>query len=121
MPPQFLGTAVVVAALLLAGWCLVPALRDRTVGRSHWVALGAVQALVVAEVIAAIVHLVRGEHPRETVTFLGYLVAFLAILPVAAILARLEPTRWGAVILTVAALVLPVLILRINQLWLSRA
>jgi hypothetical protein len=55
------------------------------------------------------------------VTFLGYLVAFLAILPVAAVLTKLEPTRWGAVILTVAALVLPVLILRINQLWLSRA
>jgi len=33
------------------------------------------------------------------------------------VLARLEPTRWGAVILTVAALVVSVLILRINQLW----
>ena len=117
MPPQSLGTAVIVAGLLLALWSLVPAVRNRTLGASHWAGSGLVYALVCAEVIAGIVHLVQGAHPREYATFIGYLVAIFLILPLGTVLARLEPTRWGAVILTVAALVVSVLILRIDQLW----
>jgi hypothetical protein len=117
MPPQALGTAVIVAALLLAAWSLVPAVRDRPIDVSHWSALGIAQALVAAEVIVAIVHLATGAHPHEYGTFLGYLSTIFFILPLAMLLARLEPTRWGAVIVTVAALVVPVLVVRINQLW----
>jgi hypothetical protein len=117
MPPQPLGTAVTVAGLLLAAWSLVPVLRNRPVGASHWSGLAIVQALVTAEVVAAIVHLVRGAHPHEYVTFIGYLIAFFLVLPLATLLAWMEPTRWGALIVTVGALVVPVLILRVNQLW----
>jgi hypothetical protein len=117
MPPQSLGTAVIIAGLLLAAWALVTTVRNRTIGPSHWSGLGIVQALVVAEVVAGVVHLARGAHPHEYVTFLGYLIAIFLILPVAMLLARLEPTRWGALIVAVAALVVPVLIVRINQLW----
>jgi hypothetical protein len=117
MPPESLGTAVTVAALALAAWCAVPAVRNRAIGVSHWSGLGAVEALVVAEAVAGIIHLAGGAHPRQYVTFIGYLVAFLIVLPLAGLLARLEPTRWGAVIVTVGALVLPVLVIRLNQLW----
>src|SRR5947209_15162009 len=98
MPPRPLGTAVTVAALLLAAWCLVPVLRDRAVGVTHRLPLVVAQVLVTAEVVAAIVHLAQGAHPREYVTFVGYLVAFFLVLPIGAVLARLEPTRWGALI-----------------------
>ena len=117
MPPHPLGTAVTVAGLLCAAWCLVPVLRDRAVDASHWSALAIVQALVAAEVVAAAVHLVRGAHPHQYVTFIGYVIALFLVLPLAVLLARLEPTRWGALIVTVGALVVPVLILRVNQLW----
>jgi hypothetical protein len=117
MPPHSLGTAVIVAALLLAVWSAVPAVRDRTLGPSHWAGLGIVQALVAAEVVTGIVHLIQGVHPHEYVTFIGYLVAIFLILPLGGLLARLEPTRWGALIATVAALVVPVLVVRLNQLW----
>jgi hypothetical protein len=117
MPPQSLGTAVTVAALLLAAWSAVPAVRNRPIGVSHWSGLGVVEALVLAETVAAIVHLANGAHPRAYATFLGYLVAFLIVLPLAGGLARLEPTRWGAVIVGVGALVVPVLLVRINTLW----
>jgi hypothetical protein len=121
MPPQSLGITVTVAALLLAAWTLVPVLRDRPLSARHWVGLALVQALVVAETGAAVWHLANGAHPREYVTFIGYLVALFLLLPLAAALAWLEPTRWGALIVTVAALVVPVLILRVDQLWSGRA
>jgi hypothetical protein len=37
-------------------------------------------------------------------------------MPTAAVLARMEPTRWGSLILGVAALVMPVLVLRLQQI-----
>ena len=43
MPPHFLGTAVIVAGLLLALAALVPALRNRTLGTAYWVGVGLVQ------------------------------------------------------------------------------
>jgi hypothetical protein len=117
MPPQSLGTAVAVAGLLLAAWSLVPVIRNRPPDRTHWIALFLVQDLVIAETVVAIVHLASGAHPREYVTFIGYLVALFVLLPLAMLLARLEPTRWGALIVLIAALVVPVLVLRVNQLW----
>ena len=117
MPPQSLGTAVAIAGLVLAAWALVPVIRNRPPGPTHFAGLAIVQALVVAETIVAINHLAGGAHPRQYATFIGYLVALFLVLPLATLLARLEPTRWGALIITVGGLVVPVLILRVNQLW----
>jgi hypothetical protein len=117
MPPQSLGTAVIVTALLLGVWALVTTVRNRPIGPYHWSGLGIVQALVVAEVVVGVVHLAQGAHPHEYATFIGYLIAIFLILPVGMGLAALEPTRWGALIVALAALVVPVLIVRINQLW----
>jgi hypothetical protein len=117
MPPESLGTAVIVVALLLGAWCLLAAYRDRAVGRYELVGLGVVQALVLAEIVTGVVHLANGQRPHELVTFVGYLMAIFLILPLGALLARLEPTRWGSVIAGVAGLVVAVLVLRINQIW----
>ena len=121
MPPHLLGTIVTVAALLLAAWALVPVLRDRPVGVTHWYAAGAVQLLVTAQVVVGVAHLAGGAHPRQYVTFVGYLIAFLLVLPLAGALTRAEPTRWGAAIMVVGALVVPVLVVRLDQLWAGNA
>jgi hypothetical protein len=121
MPPHFLGTTITVAALLLAAWSLVPVLRDRTLGVTHWAGVAIVEILVAAQVGSGVLHLAAGAHPRQFVTFIGYLIAFLLVLPLAATLARMEPTRWGALIVTVGALLVPVLVLRLDQLWAGRA
>ena len=117
MPPHFLGTTITVAALLLAALCLVPVVRNRTVGVAHLAGVAIVQLLVAWQLGAAVLHLAGGAHPRQYVTFLGYLIAFFLVLPLAWALARMEPTRWGALIVTIGALVVPVLVLRLNQLW----
>lgn len=117
MTPHGLGTAVIIAGLLAAVWCLVTTLRRRAVGIGELAVMGVVEALVVAQVAVAVWHLANGDRPRELPTFIGYLVAILVILPLAGLLARLEPTRWGALIATVGCLVVPVLIVRLNQVW----
>ncbi len=47
----------------------------------------------------------------------GYLITTLALLPAGVIMARMEPTRWGSVILGGAALVVPVLVIRLQQVY----
>jgi uncharacterized membrane protein SirB2 len=117
MTPHGLGTAVIIAALLVAAWCLVTAFRDRPIRVAQLVAMAAVQALVIAQIVVAVVHLSRGERSPEQATFIGYLCAFFVILPIAGVLARLEPTRWGAVVAGVGGLVVAILIVRLNQVW----
>ncbi len=72
--------------------------------------------LVAVLVLVAVVGLITGDRPGDWVTFVGYLITTIAFAPVGFYLARLEPTRWGTLILGVACLVLPVLVLRLQQL-----
>ena len=72
--------------------------------------------LVAALVVVAVIGLFDGPRPTETATFAGYLITTIAFAPIALYLARLEPTRWGNLILGVACLVLPVLVLRLQQI-----
>ena len=67
-------------------------------------------------VVVAVVGLFDGNRPADTATFVGYLITTIAFAPAALYLARMEPTRWGNLILGVACLVLPVLVLRLQQI-----
>lgn len=112
-----LGVVVIVAALAAAAWCLIAAARNRPPDVSHIAAVAVVELAALVLVVVAIVAMIGGERPGEPGTFVGYLITFLGLPPVAVYLARLEPTRWGSVIMTVACLVMPVLVVRLQQLW----
>jgi hypothetical protein len=111
------GTAVVVAALLVAAWCLVGVVRGRGPDVGQLIGMAAVELLVLVHAGYAVRGLVGGHHPREYLTFLGYLATFVLLAPLGAGFARLEPTRWGSAITLVACLVDAVLIGRLQQVW----
>lgn len=108
---------VIVAALAVALLCLVAAIRNRPPSLSHFVGVALVEVAALVLTVVAVVAMVGGDRPAEVGTFVGYLFTFLALPPVAIGVARLEPTRWGSVILTVAMLVMPVLVARLSQIW----
>jgi hypothetical protein len=111
-----LSIATIVVSLALAAWYLVRALLNRAPSRSDLAAMIALAALVLALVAAVVVRLAAGFRPAETVTLVGYLITTVAFPPVGWQLARMEPTRWGLVILVVACLTMPVLVLRLQHL-----
>jgi hypothetical protein len=51
------------------------------------------------------------------VLFVAYLVGALIVLPVGALWAMAESSRWGAGALAIACLVIPVLELRLHDIW----
>lgn len=112
-----IGAIVTVAALAVALLCLVAAIRNRPPDLSQFAGVALVELVAVVLTVVAVIAMIGGDRPAEIGTFVGYLFTFLALPPVAFALARLEPTRWGSVILTVAMLVMPVLVARLNQIW----
>jgi FtsH-binding integral membrane protein len=111
------GIAVAVVALALAAWAGMAAARDRPIDYRVVLALGLLQVLATAFIVIAIVRLAGGARPHEFATFIGYLVAFFFVVPLALALARLEPTRWGSAVVAVAGVVMAVLVLRLDQVW----
>jgi bacteriorhodopsin len=115
---QALAVSIMVASFVVAAWCFVAAARNRWIDWSHLIGLIVVELALLAQVVAAGVRIGGGDHPQEFATFLGYLVVSVVMLPLVAGLAFMERTRWGSVIAGAGALVVAVLVLRLQQVWL---
>jgi hypothetical protein len=98
-----LSVATIVAALVLAAWYLIQAARNKPPTRFDLLAMAVLGVLVAVLCVVAVVGMFEPHHPSDEATFGGYL-------------ARMEPTRWGSLILGVACLTLPVLVLRLQQI-----
>ncbi len=115
LPP--LAVLVVLLALGLAAWAGVFAAADRAVVLRQLKGAAVVEAVLVLQVLVAVVESVRGRAPDDAVTFWGYLLTALVVLPVAAAWAFAERTRWSSVVLLVAALTIVVMQWRLLQIW----
>jgi hypothetical protein len=111
-----LSVATIVVALVLAVWFMIRAALNKPPTRFDLLATALLGVLVAVLVVVAVVGLIAGDRSVETSTFAGYLLTTIAFAPTAFVLARMEPTRWGSVILGVACLTLPVLVLRLQQI-----
>jgi hypothetical protein len=112
-----LAALAALLAVALAGWAAVFAVRDRAVVLRQLWGGAVVEGALVLQGLAAILLTVRGEGPADAVTFWGYLVTALLLLPIAAAWAFAERTRWSSVVLLVAALTVVVMEVRLVQLW----
>ncbi len=115
---QALAIAIMIMSLLVAAWCFVAAKRDRWIDWSHLIGLIVVEAAVLVQAIIAGIRIAEGERPQALATFLGYLVTSVIMLPLTVGLSFMERTRWGAVIAGAGAVVVVVLVLRLQQVWL---
>ncbi|MEV0724111.1 hypothetical protein AB0I37_15185 [Micromonospora purpureochromogenes] len=112
-----LATATIVLSLVLALWSLVATLRHRAPDRLQFVGLAMLEVALLALAVAALVALGGGERPGEPGACFGYLVTLVCLPPLAWVLARMEPTRWGSAIVCAICLVTPVVVVRLQQTW----
>lgn len=112
-----LATVVIVAAVLLAGWALVQALRNRPMTVPLLSGLGVLELLVLVQSGLAVVRLSGGERPVEFATFVGYLIGVVLIPPVGAYLGLAERSRWGSAVLVVVGFAVAVMTGRLLQIW----
>ena len=115
-----LALATIASSLVLAGWAFVECARHRPAGRELMIGLGAIAAVVTVQALIATVRLIGGDGPEggeQVATFVGYALTSALLPPAGAVLARMEPTRWGSGLIGAAAIIVPVLVLRMQQVW----
>jgi Kef-type K+ transport system membrane component KefB len=109
---------VLTAIALVVAVCLIVVIAmDHAPNDWVYGALALLEIGLVAQLTVGLMRL-RGEHGDVNVAaYIGYLVGSLAVLPAAFLWAAGERTRAGTGVLLVAVVVVPVLVLRVNQLW----
>jgi hypothetical protein len=112
-----LATTIIVTALLLAGFSGLMALLDRPPGLLHLVGLTLVETALLVQAAVAIGKMFTGDRPDAMATFVGYLLTVVLLPPLAALLGSAERTRWGSAIIAAAGLVVPVMVVRLQQVW----
>lgn len=113
-----LQLAVVVASLAVAALAGFYVWRHRRPDPLLGLPLWVVELLLVAQLVVGLVQAVRGVPDGVSVaTFVGYLLGLVALIPVGIWWARGEPSRAGTGVLLVVLLVIPVLVVRLEQIW----
>lgn len=124
---EVLAAVLTYVALAAAVWSAVLAVVNKPIELRQWHGLwlyGLVALLEVgllAQLVIGIVKLATDDRQVEGATFIGYLATTPLLLPIAAFWALMERTRWGPVVMVVGCLTVPVLILRLNQVWAGHA
>lgn len=111
------ATAIIVVSLLLAAWAVVLVIVNRPPGRALWVALGLLEVLLLAFLIGGIVQMVGSDRAFARLEFVLYLLGCAAVVPLAGWWVKDERSRAAAGVLAVVLLVLPVMIVRVQQVW----
>ena len=111
---------VVTAALAVFGIGITIA--GRPPGREMRFAVFGTVALLVVQAVVAVVRLFTGPPLPENSTFLIYLVVSVLVLPIALQFATASdegdgPSRWGGLVVAVAAVATAVAVLRLQGLW----
>jgi hypothetical protein len=112
-----LAIGVSCCALLVGVVCLFYVWRDRPVSVGVTVGAGVLELVLLAQAVVAVVLIAYGERADDGVTFVLYLIGSLVAVPAGVWWARGEPSRWGAGVLAVVCLALPVMMVRMQQLW----
>lgn len=112
-----LATAAIAAPLILGAWFLVLALINRPPSRPVWIGVAIVEVVLLAFGVWGVVEMLQRATDFAQLEFLLYLVGLAAILPVAGWWVREERSRAAAVVLLVACLVVPIMVVRVQQVW----
>lgn len=119
-PAPTASNVVIVLSLVLAVVAGVLALLDKRLARWLLVLVGLVEVALVVMAVQCVVAWAGGSAPLEPAVFLAYLLVCLAAAPASYWWGSGEPSRWGPGVLAVAALVVPVLVVRLQQVWTGR-
>jgi len=111
------ATAIIVVALLLAVWALVLVATNRRPGRALFAGGAFLELLLVGFLIGGIVQMAGSDRAFARVEFVLYLLACVAIPPIAVVWASGEKSRAGTAVIALAFLITPVMVIRVQQVW----
>ncbi|MGH3548662.1 MAG: hypothetical protein ACRDQU_11255 [Pseudonocardiaceae bacterium] len=72
---------------------------------------------LLVQAVSGVGNMLFTSRQLDRFAFVGYLVGPLLIVPLAAVWALAERSRWGSGVLVVGCLAVPVMIVRLHQVW----
>ncbi|WP_129669732.1 hypothetical protein [Phytoactinopolyspora endophytica] len=109
--------AIVGSSLLYATWALVAVVRNQNPREPFVIGAGVVELLLLVQMVVAFVVMIVDDGPSDAALFISYLLFTVLLLPVALFWALAEKSRWGTSVLVFAALVVPALVVRLQDIW----
>ncbi len=110
-----LATGLIALSLALALWAGVWAALDRLPPKALLQSLFALQALLLVQVVVALVR--AADWGGSKAELIGYLAVSAVLVPGGLVLAVEERTRWGTLVLAAACLTLAVVVVRLDAVW----
>ena len=111
------ATAIIIASLVMAAWALAHVLIARPMSRWLHASQLVIAAMFIVLAVGGIVQMIGTDRDFARVEFVGYLL-LSPMIPIGSWLwTRGDRTRIGSAIVMVVGLVMPVLVLRIQQVW----
>lgn len=120
MPPV-LPTAITIACLVLAVATLIPLIANKRVDTPVLLGLAVIELALLVLLVIGVVNLIGTDRDVYGGTFVGYLIATALVPLIVAFLGLTEKSRWGNVVVMIGCLTVPVLIVRLDQLWAGHA
>ncbi len=111
------AVAIMAVALLLAAWAFGFVLANRPPGVPLLVGGAVLEALLIGFLIGGITQMTGSHRQFARAEFVIYLLACVAIPPAAAAWGWGERSRAGTAVLAVAFLIMPVMVIRVQQVW----
>lgn len=124
---EVMATVLTYVALGAAAWAVVLIIAGRPVMIDRWHGLGLLGIVALLELgllvhaVLGVLNLVGTDRDVSTLSFLGYLIGPVFIVPLAAFWSLAERTRWGPGVMVIGCLTIPVMILRLRQIWEANA
>lgn len=112
-----LSYVIILACFAYAAWSLIAVVFNKIPREAHVIGAGVIEILLIAQLIVAIILMLVEGRPDDLAIFIAYLVFILIVVPGALFWALAEKSRWGTMVLVIAALVVPILVLRLEQIW----
>ena len=105
---------------LVAVVLAVHVVRDQQVGNVGFVGLVVIEVGLLVQLVWGLVLVADDRTGLAVATYVGYLLGALVVLPVGYLWSAAEKSRSGTGVLLVAVLVVPVLFLRLHDIWAAR-
>ncbi len=111
------ATAIMVVSLALGLWALALVVANRPPSVSLVAGGALLELMLLGFLVGGVVQMARSDHHFARLEFVGYLVACLLIPPAAVAWGWGEKSRSGTAVIAVGFLIMPVLVLRVQQVW----
>jgi hypothetical protein len=124
-----LPLALTIAALVAVAWCGVlmalnrPLVLTKRLMSSSNLTLGTLgfaallEIALIAQAVIGVIVMADTTREFDRLTFVGYLIGPAVVLPCAVLWSLAERSRWGTGVLLVGFLSVPIMILRLQQIW----